>query len=131
MDGDGALTLDDARAILARLPDWGTQAYFYPGDSLISFLLKYDATLGLARHFEIKPEWYGGAFSALVSAPVWIVVLLVLLMVARLIGRCLYWLKTMKKRRRFRARLPSPMNKETSMLTTSYRRHPHSAEGKR
>ena len=48
MDGDGALTLDDARAILTRLPDWAAQAYFYPGDSLISFLLKYDATLGLA-----------------------------------------------------------------------------------
>ncbi len=106
MDGDGALTLDDARAILTRLPDWAAMAYFYPGDSFISFLLRYDATLGLARHFEIKPEWYGGAFSALVSAPAWIVVLLVLVSVARVMGRGLYWLKTMKKRRRFRARLP-------------------------
>jgi len=106
MDGDGALTLVDARAILARLSDWAAEAYFYPGDSLISFLLKYDATLGLARHFEIKPEWYGGTFSALVSAPAWIVVLLVLVSVARVMGRGLYWLKTMKKRRRFRARLP-------------------------
>ncbi len=106
MDGDGVLTLDDARAILTRLPGWAAEAYYYPGDSLISFLLKYDATLGLARHFEIKPEWYGGAFSALVSALAWIVVLLVLLMVARLMGHGLYWLKTMKKRRRFRARLP-------------------------
>ena len=48
MDGDGALTPDDARAILARLPDWAAHAYFYPGDAFISFLLKYDATLGLA-----------------------------------------------------------------------------------
>ena len=106
MDGDGVLTLDDARAILTRLPDWAAHAYFYPGDSLISFLLKYDATLGLARHFEIKPEWYGGAFSASISALVWIVVLVFLVMVARVIGHGLYWLKTMKKRRRFRARLP-------------------------
>ncbi len=106
MDGDGALTLDDARAILARLPDWAAEAYFYPGDSFISFLLKYDATLGLARHFEIKPEWYGGAFSAFISVVVWIVVLLVLVRVARLTGRGFYWLKTMKKRRRVRARLP-------------------------
>ncbi len=105
-DGDGALTLDDALAFLARLPDWAAQAYFYPGDSLISFLLKYDATLGLARHFEIKPEWYGGAFSALVSAPVWIAVLLILVRVARLIGRGLHCLRTMKMRRRLRARLP-------------------------
>ncbi len=110
MDGDGALTLDDARAILARLSDWAAEAYFYPGDSFISFLLKYDATLGLARHFEIKPEWYGGAFSAFISAVAWIVVLLVLVRVARLIGRGLYWLRTTKKRRRLRARLPSPMN---------------------
>ncbi len=106
MDGDGALTLDDARAILTRLPDWGTQAFFYPGDSFISLLLKYDATLGLARHFEIKPEWYGGAFSASISAVAWIVVLLVLVRVARLIGHGLYWLRTAKKRRRLRARLP-------------------------
>ncbi len=106
IDGDGALTLADARAIGTRLPGWAAEAYFYPGDSLISFLLKYDATLGLARHFEITPEWHGGAFSALVSAPVWIVVALVLVMVARVIGHGLYWLKTMRKRRRFRARLP-------------------------
>ena len=106
MDGDGALTLDDARAVLARLPDWAAQAYFYPGDSFISFLLRYDATLGLARHFEIKPEWYGGAFSAFISAVVWIVVLLVLIRVGGIMGRGLHWLKTMKKRRRFRARLP-------------------------
>lgn len=106
MDGDGALTLDDARAVLTRLPDWAAQAYFYPGDSFISFLLRYDATLGLARHFEIKPEWYGGAFSAFISAVVWIVVLLVLVRVGGIMGRGLYWLKTMKKRRRLRARLP-------------------------
>ena len=106
MDGDGALTLDDARAILTRLPGWAAEAYYYPGDSLISFLLKYDATLGLARHFEIKPEWYGGAFSASISALVWIVVLIFLVCVARIMGHGLYWLKTMKKRRRFRARLP-------------------------
>ncbi len=108
MDGDGVLTLDDARAILTRLPDWAAMAYFYPGDAFISFLLRYDATLGLARHFEIKPEWHGGAFSASISALAWIVVLLILVMVARLMGRGLYWLKTMKKRRRLRARLPSP-----------------------
>ena len=106
MDGDGALTLDDARAILTRLPDWAAQAYFYPGDSLISFRLKYDATLGLARRFEIKPEWHGGVFSAFISLVAWIVVLLVLVSVARLIGRGLYWLRTMKKRKRLRARLP-------------------------
>ena len=106
MDGDGALTLDDARAVLTRLPDWAAQAYFYPGDSFISFLLKYDATLGLARHFEIKPEWYGGAFSGFISAVVWIVVLLVLVRAGGIMGRGLHWLKTMKKRRRFRARLP-------------------------
>lgn len=106
MDGDGALTLDDARAILTRLPDWAAHAYYYPGDSLISFLLRYDATLGLARHFEIKPEWHGGAFSASVSALVWIVVLIFLVCVARIMGHGLYWLRTMKKRRRFRARLP-------------------------
>lgn len=106
MDGDGALTLDDAQAILTRIPDWAAQAYFYPGDSFISFLLKYDATLGLARYFEIKPEWYGGAFSALVSAPVWIVVLLILVWVARLIGHGLHWLRTLRKRKRLRARLP-------------------------
>ena len=106
MDGDGVLTLDDARAVLTRLPDWAAQAYFYPGDSLISFLLKYDATLSLARQFEIKPEWHGGAFSASISAVAWIVALLVLVRVARLMGHGLYWLKTMKKRRRLRARLP-------------------------
>ena len=106
MDGDGALTPDDARAILARLPDWAAHAFFYPGDAFISFLLKYDATLGLAGYFEIKPEWHGGGFSGFVSVVAWIAALLVLVSAGGIIGRGLYWLKTMKKRRRFRARLP-------------------------
>ena len=106
MDGDGALTPDDARAILARLPDWAAHAFFYPGDAFISFLLKYDATLGFAGYFEIKPEWHGGGFSGFVSVVAWIAALLVLVSAGGIIGRGLYWLKTMKKRRRFRARLP-------------------------
>jgi hypothetical protein len=106
MDGDGALTVADAEAIVTRLPDWAAMAYFYPGDAFISFLLKYDATLGLARHFEIKPEWYGGLFSAFISVVVWIVAALILIRVATIVGRGLYWLRTLKKRRRMRARLP-------------------------
>lgn len=63
MNGDGQVTLTDVWL-------WLVQIFFLPGDSLLRVLLTY--LPGLARFLELGAGSYGGLFSAIVSAVIWL-----------------------------------------------------------
>lgn len=60
MNMDGLITITDVWL-------WFKWLFFFPGDSLISFL----GPSAVGRFFEMSPENYGGGFSFLVSAFFW------------------------------------------------------------
>jgi hypothetical protein len=62
MNGDGAVTLWD-------LPLWRDWLFYYPGDLLIAFVLRYLPTW--AVFLEWNASAYGGTFSGVMSFLFW------------------------------------------------------------
>ena len=69
MNGDGAVTFRD-------LPLWRDWIFYYPGDLLIAFVIKYLPSLAAFLQWDVST--YGGVFSAVISFLFWPVIVVVL-----------------------------------------------------
>jgi hypothetical protein len=70
MNYSGSFTISD-------LWLWLKWLYFYPGDTVVYFILKDDKNYLFSQFFEIDYQSYGGVFSGIISFIVWVVFIII------------------------------------------------------
>ncbi len=79
MNGDGKITIRD-------VPLWIGWLFYYPGDTVLDYLLYYPAGK-LSEFFELNPNHYGGGVSFIISLAFWLLIFVLLIIIMAILDR--------------------------------------------